>query len=230
MNKIDDILERLQKLPQPTVDHPDELTDSIMSALPDVEPVETKPLHRSRLYVITALSIAAGVALLLVLRFGNATEEPKQAYEGQQTAIHTAHSAERPASSQVSLSVSKADTSPREKEKAVNSHPSESLKAASLAKAEAATLPDASLAEARTAPRPHSVLDGSPAKAPARPADSTAILTARIEAEMQQISDDCYMEHLSRTINNDPQLKRLVDDFINEAAEDARTTVYVKNL
>lgn len=226
MNKIDDILERLQNQPQPTVDLPDELTDSIMSALPDRETVEPKPLRRSRLYALSAISIAAGIALLMVLRFGNATEEPKLAHKGQQTVTHTSAAIDSSAPSQASLSVSKADASPRVGEGAVKSAPSGRVRAAFTAKAKGATLPDASLAEVRPAPGPHRALGGFPAQS----ADSTAILTARIEAEMQQISDDCYMERLSRTINNDPQLRRLVDDFINETTEEAQSAVHVKHL
>ena len=35
MNKIDDILDRLQQAQQPTIDAPDELTERIMASLPE---------------------------------------------------------------------------------------------------------------------------------------------------------------------------------------------------
>lgn len=204
MNKIDDILERLQNQPQPAVDLPDELTDSIMSALPDRETVEPKPLRRSRLYVISAISVAAGIALLMVLRFGIATEEPKQAHKGQPTVVHTARAVDRHL-----VKITLADTV--------------AVKPSVITAKKEKRKPDMQVRE---------TVKEAPALAETTPrnADSTAILTARIEAEMQQISDDCYMERLSRTINNDPQLRRLVDDFINETTEEAQSAVHVKHL
>lgn len=61
-------------------------------------------------------------------------------------------------------------------------------------------------------------------------ADSMAIMAARIEREMQRISEECYMSHLSRVIDSNPQLKRLVDDFISETGKDAHSAVCVKEL
>lgn len=202
MNKIDDILDRLQNQPQPTVDLPDELTDSIMSALPDREAMEPKPRRRYGLYAISAISIAAGIALLLVLRFGNAVEEPRQAHKAQPTVIQAARVAERHLTKSEPTYTAAIETP------------------AITVKKERRKL-DVKVRES---------VKGMPVLAESTPsnADSTAILTARIEAEMQQISDDCYMERLSRTINNDPQLRQLVDDFINETTEEAHSVVYVK--
>lgn len=204
MNKIDDILDRLQNQPQPTVDFPDELTDSIMSALPDREAVEPKPLRRYGLYAISAISVAAGIALLLVLRFGNAAEEPRQARMAQPTVIHTVRVAERHLTMSEPTDTAAIETptiTVKKERRKLDVKVRESVK-------------------------------GMPVLAESTPtnADSTAILTARIEAEMQQISDDCYMERLSKTINNDPQLRRMVDDFINETTEEAHSAVYVKQL
>ena len=42
MNKTNDILERLSHQPQPVIDNPDELTDSIMTHLPDVGATKEK--------------------------------------------------------------------------------------------------------------------------------------------------------------------------------------------
>lgn len=204
MNKIDDILDRLQNQPQPTVDLPDELTDSIMSALPDREVMEPKPLRRYGLYAISAISVAAGIALLLVLRFGNVAEEPRQARMAQPTVIQAARVAERHLTKSEPTDTAAIETptiTVKKERRKLDVKVRESVK-------------------------------GMPVLAESTPtnADSTAILTARIEAEMQQISDDCYMERLSRTINSDPQLRRLVDDFINETTEEAHSAVYVKQL
>lgn len=204
MNKIDDILDRLQDQPQPTVDFPNELTDSIMSALPDREAAEPKPRRRYGLYAISAFSVAAGIALLLVLRFGNAAEEPRQAHKAQPTVIQAARVAERHLTKSEPTDTAAIETptiTVKKERRKLDVKVRESVK-------------------------------GMPVLAESTPtnADSTAILTARIEAEMQQISDDCYMERLSRTINSDPQLRRLVDDFINETTEEAHSAVYVKQL
>ena len=204
MNKTDDILDRLQNQPQPTVDLPDELTDSIMSALPDREAVEPKPLRRYGLYAISAISVAAGIALLLVLRFGNATEEPRQARMAQPTVIQAVRVDDRHLTKSEPTDTAAIETptiTVKKERRKLDVKVRESVK-------------------------------GMPVLAESTPtnADSTAILMARIEAEMQQISDDCYMERLSRTINSDPQLRRMVDDFINETTEEAHSAVYVKQL
>ena len=67
MNKTDTILERLKKQPQPIIDHPDELTDSIMGSLPEPADVpKASTTRRLRLYAISAIAVAASVLLLLV--------------------------------------------------------------------------------------------------------------------------------------------------------------------
>lgn len=67
MNKTDTILEQLKKLPQPIIDHPDELTDSIMGSLPEPADVtKASTTRRLRLYAISAIAVAACVLLLLV--------------------------------------------------------------------------------------------------------------------------------------------------------------------
>lgn len=64
MNKTDTILERLKNQPKPTVD----LTESIMSQLPDREQPKAKPARRWQLYA--AIAVAASILLLLVFRWG----------------------------------------------------------------------------------------------------------------------------------------------------------------
>ena len=76
MNKTDMILERLKNQPKPAVDRPDELTDSIMGSLPDLNVPQPKPARRVRLYVASAIAVAASVLLLVVFPFKTATVEP----------------------------------------------------------------------------------------------------------------------------------------------------------
>jgi hypothetical protein len=66
MMKIDEILSRLQEQ-QPDISNPDELTDRIMDSLPDLTPEQPKPARRIRLYIASAIAVAASVLLLLTL-------------------------------------------------------------------------------------------------------------------------------------------------------------------
>ena len=66
MMKIDEILSRLQEQ-QPDVSNPDELTDRIMDSLPDLPTEQPKPARRIRLYIASAIAVAASVLLLLTL-------------------------------------------------------------------------------------------------------------------------------------------------------------------
>ena len=62
MMKIDEILSRLQEQ-QPDVSNPDELTDRIMDSLPDLATEQPKPARRIRLYIASAIAVAASVLL-----------------------------------------------------------------------------------------------------------------------------------------------------------------------
>ena len=66
MMKIDEILSRLQEQ-QPDVCNPDELTDRIMDSLPDLTTEQPKPARRIRLYIASAIAVAASVLLLISL-------------------------------------------------------------------------------------------------------------------------------------------------------------------
>ncbi len=66
MMKIDEILSRLQEQ-QPDVCNPDELTDRIMDSLPDLPTEQPKPARRIRLYIASAIAVAASVLLLISL-------------------------------------------------------------------------------------------------------------------------------------------------------------------
>ena len=68
MMKIDELLNRLQEQ-QPDVCNPDELTDRIMDSLPDLPTEQPKPARRIRLYIASAIAVAASVLLLLTLHY-----------------------------------------------------------------------------------------------------------------------------------------------------------------
>jgi len=67
MDKIDNILNRLQEQ-RPVVPNPDELTERIMSSLPEQS---AKSARRVWLYAASAIGIAATILLLLVFNSGN---------------------------------------------------------------------------------------------------------------------------------------------------------------
>ena len=77
MMKIDEILSRLQEQ-QPDISNPDEWTDSMMDSLPDLPAEQPKPARRIRLYVASAITVAASVLLLLTLQFNHDIEPDAQ--------------------------------------------------------------------------------------------------------------------------------------------------------
>jgi hypothetical protein len=63
---------------QPDVCNPDELTDRIMDSLPDLPTEQPKPARRIRLYIASAITVAASLLLLLTLQYNNKVESPIQ--------------------------------------------------------------------------------------------------------------------------------------------------------
>ena len=75
MNKTNDILERLSHQPQPIIDNPDELTDSIMAHLPDVGATKEKAHGKRWIYIASAIAVAASLLLLMVFNQGRELTE-----------------------------------------------------------------------------------------------------------------------------------------------------------
>lgn len=75
MNKTNDILERLSHQPQPIIDNPDELTDSIMAHLPDVGATKEKAHGKRWIYIVSAIAVAASLLLLMVFHQGRELTE-----------------------------------------------------------------------------------------------------------------------------------------------------------
>lgn len=101
MKKIDDILTQLQQ--QPTVSHPDELTDRIIDSLPDMDALPAndepgrRPTRRARLYIFSAIAVAASVLLFLMLNINQDIKEEKRTAQNEvvRTALKpTPHPAE----------------------------------------------------------------------------------------------------------------------------------------
>ena len=79
MNKTNDILERLSQQPQPVIDSPDELTDSIIAQLPDVGMKKQKTHDKRWIYIASAIAVAASLLLLLVFHQGGKQTEQSPA-------------------------------------------------------------------------------------------------------------------------------------------------------
>ena len=75
MNKTNDILERLSHQPQPIIENPDELTDSIMTHLPDVGATKEKAHGKRWIYIASAIAVAASLLLLMVFQQGQKPTE-----------------------------------------------------------------------------------------------------------------------------------------------------------
>ena len=75
MNKTNDILERLSHQPQPIIENPDELTDSIMTHLPDVGATNEKTHGKRWIYIASAIAVAASLLLLMVFHQGRELTE-----------------------------------------------------------------------------------------------------------------------------------------------------------
>ena len=83
MKNIDDILNGLQGQ-QPDVSNPDEWTDSMMAGLPDLPAEQPKPARRVRLYIASAIAVAASVLLLLTLHRNDVDPQQVQSLVTQQ--------------------------------------------------------------------------------------------------------------------------------------------------
>ena len=79
MNKTNDILERLSHQPQPVIDNPDELTDSIIAQLPDVGMKKQKTHGKRWIFIASAIAVAASLLLLLVFHQGGKQTEQSPA-------------------------------------------------------------------------------------------------------------------------------------------------------
>ena len=218
MNRTDDILDRLRQQPLPDIANPDELTDSILDRLPDRHGDTTtssdgRQRRRVWLYAASALSAAACMALLLVVYLGKGMSEQnisEQHVAGQNVSerVHAASCPATPDSVEAERAIVAVTAEiPRSRHNTVGIKHTVAL-----------------AAEVQTSEREDTMQERNVAVVP----DSFEIMTARLEIEMERIRDDCYMKRLSRTIDSDPQLRRLVDDFMNAAADTLRHAVLMK--
>ena len=161
MNKTDEILDRLKGM-QPVIDNPDELTDSIMNALPEQTDGKTATKVRMWPYIV---SFVAAAGLLLLFHKNVATEPATLAQK------ETVRQTGTPARVL------------RDTIKVV-----EKLVLARNVKAKQTT----------EAPEP----------------DSLEYYIGKLEKELQQVSDRCYLARVEAVIQEDEQLCRAVNELL----------------
>ena len=76
MNKTNDILEKLKAAEQPIIDNPDELTDLIMSSLPEQNAPQKEQPQKPQAILIALRIISSIAALYLVGLFFYLQQEP----------------------------------------------------------------------------------------------------------------------------------------------------------
>ena len=202
MKKIDDILTQLQQ--QPAVSHPDELTDRIMDSLPDMdaqsannEP-ERRPARRARLYIMSAIAVAASVLLLLMLNINQDMKEEKRT--AQNEIIRTSrklipHPTET--NSVPNGNSPKTDT--------ISSRVLTGKTMASLARQTDRQL---------VAKHKASHLQSFKHERVSSTADSLDYYIAKIERELAQVDESLYIERMQKLIHADERLQRIVNNYL----------------
>jgi len=203
MKKIDDILTQLQQQ-QPDVSHPDELTDRIMESLPDMDahPANdeqgSKPARRARLYIFSAIAVAASVLLFLVLHLNPGVRDDKTVASSEK--VRTQRKQIPHATKTNSAPFGKGTEMPAE----ISRRPSvvaEVRKKKQTNKALAAKHP-ANAVQARSM---------QPA---ASTADSLDYYIAKIERELTQVDESLYIERMRKLIHADERLQRIVNNYL----------------
>jgi hypothetical protein len=97
MNKTNDILEKLKAVEQPVIDNPDELTDLIMSSLPEQSAPQEEHASRPQAILIAWRIISSIAALYLVGLFFYLQQEPVAKVETAYHKVEKAQPAPQPA-------------------------------------------------------------------------------------------------------------------------------------
>ena len=202
MKKIEDILTQLQQ--QPTVSHPDELTDRIMDSLPDMDALPAndepgrRPARRARLYIFSAMAVAASILLFLILNpnphiwedktitsseIGNSLQKKSPLTVEKNTVPDGKISATPVNISQEPSVVAEVCKKKQKDRKLVAKHA-------------------ASLAQDHSKRRTVSATD------------SLDYYIAKIERELTQVDESLYIERMQKLIHADERLQRIVNNYL----------------
>ena len=203
MKKIDDILTQLQHQ-QPDVSNPDELTDRLMDCLPDLDaqPANDEPGRRSarraRLYIFSAIAVAASVLLFLMLNINQDMKEEK-----------------RTAQNEIVLTAREPTPNPAETNSAPDRNTPRTYTISSRVltgktMANQARQTDRNIVVKHKA----SHLQSFKHERVSSTADSLDYYIAKIERELTQVDESLYIERMQKLIHADERLQRIVNNYL----------------
>ena len=188
MNKSDEILDRLRGQ-QPVIDNPEELTDLIMSSLPERNHPDRVGVSKPRRLTLPLKGmagglVAAGIALLIVLHYNNKVEPTEQPVVAEVVEPESPRPVSEPAPEPVV-----AQEKPQEKPKARVARTSESV--AIVKQEEKPEVAEENLlAEAQNTPIPKGKGE-SPVELPVLPPERQALVDMFLAEEALQVA---YMQ------------------------------------
>ena len=207
MKKIDDILNSLQQQ-RPVISDPDELTNRIIDSLPDLDCPKAKPAKRVRIYIATAVAIAACIMLFVMLTTNMDTRENEKPIaqndlvRRERTPSPTG--ADFKSDGSGLNTDSKADTADFSGEL-----PTKEAKH------------KANRTDIKLVVRHHQTVRLEDAAATA---DSLDYYINKIERELALVEDSLYIERIHKVMHADERLQRIVNNYIlNELHKDVQS-------
>jgi hypothetical protein len=207
MKKIDDILNSLQQQ-RPVISDPDELTNRIIDSLPDLDCPKAKPAKRIRIYIATAVAIAACIMLLVMLTTNMDTRENEKPI-AQNDLVR------RERTPSPTAADSKSDGSGLNTDSKADTADFSGELSAKEAKYKA------NRTDIKLVVRHHQTVRLEDAAATA---DSLDYYINKIERELALVEDSLYIERIHKVMHADERLQRIVNNYIlNELHKDVHS-------
>jgi hypothetical protein len=207
MKKIDDILNSLQQQ-RPVISDPDELTNRIIDSLPDLDCPKAKPAKRIRIYIATAVAIAACIMLLVMLMTNMDTRENEKPI-AQNDLVR------RERTPSPTAADSKSDGSGLNTDSKADTADFSGELSAKEAKYKA------NRTDIKLVVRHHQTVRLEDAAATA---DSLDYYINKIERELALVEDSLYIERIHQVMHADERLQRIVNNYIlNELHKDVHS-------
>lgn len=207
MKKIDDILNSLQQQ-RPVISDPDELTNRIIDSLPDLDCPKAKPAKRIRIYIATAVAIAACIMLLVMLTTNMDTRENEKPIA--QNDLVRQERTPSPTGAD-----SKSDGSGLNTDGKADTADFSGELSAKEAKYKA------NRTDIKLVVRHHQTVRLEDAAATA---DSLDYYINKIERELALVEDSLYIERIHKVMHADERLQRIVNNYIlNELHKDVHS-------
>ena len=203
MKKIDDILTQLQHQ-QPDVINPGELTDRIMDSLPDMDaqPANDEPgkrsTRRARLYIFSAMAVAASILLFLILNMNPGVRDDKTVASNEKdNSLQKKSPLTVEKNTAPDGTISATPVNICQEPSAVAEVYKKKQKNRKLEAKHAAGLAQC-----------HSTLRTASAT------DSLDYYIAKIERELTQVDESLYIERMQKLIHADERLQRIVNNYL----------------